>query len=422
MRETFRSLRVRNYRLFASGQLVSLTGTWMQNVGQDWLVLELTHSGTAVGIATALQFLPVLLFGLWGGIVADRYPKRRILVLTQSVLGVLALGLGLLVVTGTVELWMVYVFAFLLGLTTVVDLPTRQAFVIEMVGRDDVANAVALNSATFNLARILGPAAAGLVINLFGTGPVFLANCASYAAVIAGLLRMSPAELRTPKRVARARGQLREGLRYVRSRRDLLLPIALVAVIGTFGLNFQLTLALMARKEFDAGPGTYGMLSSILAVGSLAGALLSARRRGRPRQRLLVGSAITFGGLELLAGLMPNIATFAAVLLITGIAVITFTSTANAIVQLGAGEAMRGRVMALYGRVVLGGTPFGGPLMGWLGEHVGPRSSLVAGGGVSMLTAMAVGAVLLRADGRPLRTYRPRLRRTVPATTYDIAR
>ncbi len=422
MSPTFRSLHVRNYRLFATGQLVSLIGTWMQHVGQDWLVLELTHSGTALGIATALQFLPMLLFGLWGGVVADRHRKRRILVATQTAQASLALLLGVLVVTGVVRLWMVFVLAFALGVTTAFDIPTRQAFVVEMVGPDEVGNAVALNSATFNTGRIVGPALAGLVINQFGTGPVFLVNAASYVAVIACLIRMHESELRTPTPVARARGQLRAGIRYVRRRKDLLLPMALVAVIGTFGLNFQLTLALMARKEFDAGAGTYGVLSSILAVGSLTGALLSARRPGRPRQRLLVGSAIAFGALELAVGLMPNLVSFGLVLLFTGVTVITFTSTSNAIVQLGAGEEMRGRVMALYGLVFLGGTPFGGPLMGWLGQHVGPRSSLVVGGAVSMLFAMGVGWVLLRSDGRPLRTYRPRLRRAVATATYDVAR
>jgi MFS family permease len=423
----FRSLRNRNYRLFAGGQLVSLTGTWMQNVAQDWLVLDLTHrSGTALGVTTALQFTPMLLFGLFGGVFADRHDKRRVMVATQTVQGLLALSLGTLVVTGVVQTWMVFAFAFALGMTTVFDLPARQAFVVEMVGPDDVGNAVGLNSATFNSARIIGPAVAGLMIAHGGTPPVFFLNAASYVAVIVGLRKMNPDELFPGKQVVRAKGQLVAGLRYVKRRRDLLLPIVLVGVIGMVGLNFQITLALMARNEFHRGAGTYGTLSAMLAGGSLAGALLTARR-GRPTQRVLIGSAVAFGLLETTLGLMPNIVVFSLVLIPTGFAVITFTSTALSTVQIGAGADMRGRVLALYALVFVGGTPFGAPIIGWLGQHVGPRSTLVVGGLGSLAVSVAAGALLARAMGddrpRPLRRLRQRRRPTVTAPVpYDLVR
>lgn len=414
MSPMFRSLANRNYRLFAGGQLVSLTGTWMQNVAQDWLVLDLTNkSGTALGITTALQFLPMLLFGLWGGVLADRHNKRRVMIATQSIQGLLALSLGVLVVTGVVQTWMVFCFAFALGMTTVFDLPARQAFVVEMVGKDDVTNAVGLNSATFNSARIVGPAVAGLMIAGGGTAPVFFLNALSYVAVIIGLTRIRESELFPGRRVARAKGQMVAGLRYVAGRKDLLLPILLVGVIGMLGMNFQITLALMARNEFGRGPETYGTLSALLAAGSLIGALLTARR-ARPTQRVLLGSAIAFGVLEITLGLMPNIVLFSIVLVPTGLAVISFTSTALSTVQLGAGEAMRGRVLALYALVFVGGTPFGAPLIGWLGEHVGPRSTLVVGGIASLAVSVVTGYLLLRSTGRSLRTLRTPRRAPLP--------
>jgi MFS family permease len=420
MSPMFRSLAIRNYRLFATGQLVSLTGTWMQNVAQDWLVLDLTHrSGTALGITTALQFTPMLLFGLFGGVFADRHDKRRVMVATQTVQGLLALSLGLLVVTGVVQTWMVFCFAFLLGMTTVFDLPARQAFVVEMVGPDDVTNAVGLNSATFNSARIIGPAIAGLMIAHGGTPPVFFLNALSYCAVIYGLLRINEAELFPGRVVTRAKGQLVEGLRYVKSRRDLLMPIVLVGVIGMLGLNFQITLALMARNQFHRGAASYGTLSALLAGGSLAGALLTARR-ARPTRRMLLGSALAFGVLEATLGLMPNIVLFSILLVPTGFAVISFSSTALSTVQLGAGEKMRGRVLALYGQVFVGGTPIGAPIIGWLGQHVGPRSTLVVGGLGSLAAAVVAGLLLAHSTGRL-----PSLRRriTAPAPVpYDLVR
>ena len=413
----WQSLRVRNYRLFASGQVVSLTGTWMQRVAQDWLVINTLApgSGVAIGITTALQFAPTLIFGLYGGVLADRYPKRRLLVVTQAASMLAALALGLLVVTGAVELWHVYALAFTLGLATSIDTPTRQAFVSELVGPDLVANAVSLNSATFNTARIVGTAAGGFLIELVGTGPVFLINAGTFVAVIASLLAMRDSELQVGRRLARSAGQLRAGLSYVKGRLDLLLPIILVGVVGTFGFNFQLTMALVAREVFHRQAGSYGLLSTALAGGSLIGALLAARR-ARPRQALLIGSALAFGLLEVVDGFMPSYPALLVLLVPTGIAALTFTTTANSTVQLGSSPEMRGRVMALYVLVFLGGTPIGAPTVGWLAEVFGPRYSLIIGGAVVAASALAVAALLVRVSGGF------RAVRRAPQPVYDEVR
>jgi MFS family permease len=394
---TFRSLRIRNYRLFASGQVVSLSGTWAQRVAQDWLVLELSgNSGVALGITTGLQFLPVLLFGLWGGVLADRYDKRRLLLGAQAAMALFALTLAVLDLTGAVELWHVYALAFALGLATAVDTPVRQAFVAEMVGPDALPNAVSLNSATFNSARIVGPALAGVGIAAVGTGWVFAVNALSYVAVLAGLVAMRSAELFPATRVARGKGQLREGLTYVRSRPTLLVPIVLVFMVGTFGLNFQITLALVVKEVFGGTAGAYGALSAFLAVGSLLGALLSARRKGPPRQRTLFGAVLAFGLLEVAVGLAPTYEVMALLLVPTGIAVLTFTTTANATIQLGTAPEVRGRVMALYILVFLGGTPAGAPLIGALAEAFGPRAGIVVGGLVTAASGVVAAVVMLR--------------------------
>lgn len=392
----FRSLQVRNYRIFAAGQVVSLTGTWMQRLAQDWLVLKLSHgSGTAVGITTGLQFLPTLLFGLYGGVLADRYPKRTLLLLAQTGMGLTALVLGLLDVTGLVTLWQVYALAFALGLASVLDAPVRQAFVSELVGPELVPNAVSLNSAIFNSARIVGPTIAGVVIGLWGTGPAFLANAVSFLAVIGGLLLLRTAELHPARREPREPGQLRAGLRYVRARPDLLVPILLIGIVGTFGLNFQITMALVATEVFGRGAEAYGLLSAGLAVGSLLGALLAAARR-TVRLRLVLGAALAFGVLEVLTGLMPTYWTFFALLVPTGAAALTMTTAANASLQARTSPEMRGRVMALYILVFLGGTPFGAPVIGWLATELGPRSSLLIGGSISAIGAIGATIVLAR--------------------------
>jgi MFS family permease len=381
--------------LFAAGQVVSNTGSWMQRVAQDWLVLDLTHgSGTALGVTTALQFLPQLLFGLWGGVIADRYRKRRVLMVTQTVMAILALALGLLVVAGTAQVWQVFVLAFLLGAVTVVDNPTRQTFAVEMVGREDLPNAIALNGATFNMARVLGPAIAGLLISAIGTGPVFLVNAASFVAVLGGLYLMREEELRIVPPVARAKGQLWEGLRYVRGRPDLMIVLVAAAFIAAFGMNFQVTTALMSREVFHSGASSFGLASTMLAVGSLGGALLAARRRA-PTMKLLLGAGVMFGILEFLTGVMPAYWTFLIALVPTGVALLTFNTAANATVQISVSPEMRGRVMGLYLLVFMGTAPLGSPIIGWLAEEFGARASLTVGGAVSLVASVvAVGLAL----------------------------
>ncbi|MCW2543982.1 MAG: major facilitator superfamily 1 [Frankiales bacterium] len=395
----FRSLANRNYRLFATGQVISLSGTWAQRVAQDWLVLLIVpkqDAAVALGITTALQFLPMLLFGLYGGVLADRYDKRRLLIGAQISMGLLALTLGVLDLTGVVQLWHVYALAFGLGLASVVDTPARQSFVSELVGTDDLPNAVSLNSATFNGARIVGPALAGVAISGVGTGWVFIANAVTYVAVLAGLTRMRPAEFWASHRQPRARGQLREGLTHVRERPELFVPILLVFMIGTFGLNFQQTLALIAKQTFRTGAGSFGLLTSALAFGSLLGALVSARQKGLPRQRTMFLAALAFGVLEVMDGLAPTFLTMALLLVPTGFAVLLFTTTANSLVQLACEPALRGRVMAIYVLVFLGGTPVGAPLVGVLAQTLGPRASLLIGGAVCAVSAVAAAALLAR--------------------------
>jgi MFS family permease len=377
----------------------------MQRVAQDWLVLELTHnSGTALGITTGLQFLPLLLFSLWGGAIADRYSKRRILMITQSVMGVLALILGVLAVTGTVRIWQIYGLAFALGLATVVDNPTRQTFVVEMVGRADMPNAIALNSAIFNLARIVGPAIAGLVIGAVGTPAAFFINAASFGAVLTSLKLMRPAELNPVERVPRSKGQVLEALRYVKDRPSLSMPMVLIFFVATFGMNFQVTNALMSRQVFHTGATAFGFASAVFAVGALAGALLAARR-GRPGIRLLVTAAFAFGILEVLTGLMPSFWSFLALLVPTGLALLTFNTAANSTTQLKTSPEMRGRVMGLYMLVFLGGAPLGSPLVGWVAEMFGPRMSVVAGGAISAAAAVVIGLVLAHRGGVRTREY-----------------
>ncbi|WP_064456727.1 MFS transporter [Streptomyces hygroscopicus] len=395
---TFRSLKVRNYRLFATGAMISNTGTWMSRIAQDWLVLSLTGSSTAVGITTALQFLPMLLFGLYGGVIADRCPRRRLLLITQTALGLCGLALAALTLSGHVQVWHVYLIAFLLGMVTVVDNPTRQVFVNEMVGPKDLRNAVSLNSANFQSARLVGPAVAGVLITAVGSGWAFLINGLSFGAPIIGLLMMRTSELHTVKRAPRGKGQLREGLRYVAGNPDLIWPIVLVGFIGTFGFNFPIWLSAFADDVFHAGPGTYGLLNTLIAIGSVTGALLAARRVVA-RRRLLVGAALLFGVLEMVAAATPYFWLFAALMVPIGIFSLTFNVTANSSVQLATDPAMRGRVMSLFMMVFVGGTPIGGPLVGWLTDTCGARIGFAAGGLVSAAAAAGVGLILVRAGG-----------------------
>jgi MFS family permease len=384
--------------------VVSNTGSWMQRVAQDWLVLNLTHnSGTALGITTGLQFAPMLL-SLWGGAVADRYSKRGILMVTQALMGGLALLLGVLALTGTVQIWHVYLLAFALGLVTVVDNPTRQAFAVEMVGKNGMANAIALNSAVFNLARIAGPAIAGLVISAAGTPAAFMVNAASYGAVLISLKLMRPEELHRAARAPRASGQLREALQYVRARPQLWMTLILIFFVSTFGMNFQVTTALMSRGVFHTGAGSFGIASAVFAFGALGGALIAARR-ARPTLRLLVATSLAFSVFDVLSGVMPDFLSFVIMLVPTGLALLTLTTAANSTMQLGTTAVMRGRVMGLYMLVFLGGTPLGSPLAGWIAEVFGPRMSIISGGLISVIATVVVALLLAHRSGVPARSY-----------------
>ncbi|MFH8745825.1 MFS transporter [Streptomyces rimosus] len=398
----FRSLRVRNYRLFATGQVVSNTGTWMQRIAQDWLVVSITGSSAAVGITTALQFLPMLLFGLYGGVIADRVSKRKLLLVTQASMGLTGLVLAVLTLSGNVAVWHVYLMAFVLGLITVVDNPARQAFVVEMVGPDDLRNAVSLNSANFQSARLIGPAVAGALITSLGSGWAFLLNGLSFLAPLAGLLLMRTRELHKVDRAPRGKGQLREGVRYVAGHPELIWPIVLVGFIGTFGFNFPIWLTAFADKVFHGGAGMYAWFNGLMAAGSLAGALLAARR-STSRLRLLVGAALLFGVLEMAAALSPAVWIFGALLIVIGVVGLTINVTANSSVQMATDPLMRGRVMSLFMMVFMGGTPLGAPIVGWVTDAYGARLGFLAGGVVSALAAAGVGLMLTRAGGLRVR-------------------
>lgn len=396
MSPTFRSLYNPNYRRYAIGSLISNIGTWMQRIAQDWLVLVLTGSGTALGVTTGLQFLPVLLLSPYAGVIADRFDKRRLLQMTQAVMGLSALLLGVITVLGMVQVGHVYAIALIFGVAAAFDAPARQSFVSEMVDADDLTNAVGLNSATFNMARILGPGLAGLMIGALGggvwaTGWVILINAGSYIAVIWQLRRMDASLLHTPKPVARAPGMLREGIRYVSGQPRMVMILIMVFFAGTFGMNFAITSALMATEVYGKGAGEFGLLGSTMAIGSLTGALMAARRV-RIRLRLLVFAGVGFGVAEVIAGLLPSYVTFALFSPAIGFFTLTLLNSANAVLQLESDPRLRGRVMALYMTIVMGGTPLGSPVIGWIGETYGARSSLILGG---LLTIAGVALAVL---------------------------
>ncbi len=392
----FRSLRNHNYRLFLSGSVVSNVGTWMQRTAQDWLVLSLTGgSGTALGITVALQFLPIMVFGMWGGVLADRFPKRRLLMIAQSLMAVLALAMGVLTVTGQAQVWHVYVMAFTLGLLACVEVPTRQSFVVEMVGRDDLSNAIALNSSSFNLARVVGPAIAGLLINwLGGTGPLFLVNALTFSFTIGGMLLMRKTELRTPEPVKRGKGQAREGLRYVFGNPDLLLPVLMVAFVAVFAQSFSTSIALMSTEVFDSGASAFGIASSAFAIGAVVGALQAARRVTPSRRTLIIGG-VAFGLFQIAAAFSPGYWAFLVALVPAGLAMITVQTTANSTLQLGASSEMRGRVMGIYVLVFTAGAPIGAPLIGWIAEMAGPRVGILVSGVLS-LTGVALALLVTK--------------------------
>jgi MFS family permease len=394
----FSSLRIRNYRLFFMGQVVSNIGTWMQRIAQDWLVLSLTGSSTAVGVTTALQFLPMLLFGLYGGVLVDRLRKRPSLLVTQSAMALTALALAALTLSGHVQVWHVYLAAFAVGLATVVDNPARQSFVSELVGPGQLQNAVSLNSANFQSARLVGPAVAGLMITGVGTGWAFLANGLSFVAPIAGLLLMRARDLHAVERAPRGKGQLREGLHYVAGRPELIWTIVLVGFVGTFGFNFPVYLSAFADDVFHAGAGSYSLFNTLMAIGSLAGALLAARR-GTARMRVLIAAAVAFGAMELAAAIAPSLWLFALLMAPIGMFGMTVNVTANTSIQMSTDPAMRGRVIALYMMVFLGGTPVGAPIAGWITDAYGVRAGLAVGGAISAAAAVTIGLVLARVGG-----------------------
>ena len=398
LRHSFNSLEVPNYRRYFLGQLISLSGTWMQTVSAIWVVLSLTGSGVAVGLTTALQFLPMLLIGAWGGLLADRIPKRRLLMTTQALMAIPALGLFAVTATGVVTPWMVYLSVLAFGSLNAIDNPTRQSFVIEMVGPDRVVNAVSLNSVIVQAARIVGPGIAGVLIATVGVVPCFGLNALTFVAMIFALWRMDPSRLQAPPVAEREPGAIRAGLHYVLRTPELMVPLALMALVGTLGFNFQVVLPLLAKFSFESGAMTYAALVSAMAVGSIAGALVNGHR-GRTGPRLIAGGALAFGLSALLAAAMPTLALEIVMLALLGAASVTFAATINSTLQLAVSPDMRGRVMALYSVVFLGSTPIGAPLTGWLAESYDPRVALVLAGvsGLSAAWAAHISFSRLRA-------------------------
>ncbi|WKX11000.1 MFS transporter [Streptomyces sp. NL15-2K] len=396
------SLRVRNFRLFALGQLASVTGTWMMFTAQDWLVLRMTgNSAAALGVVTAAQFTPVLLLTLVGGGLADRLDKRRLLMAANTASGLLALALALAVLSGRAQLWHIIACAVGIGLVNAVEIPARMSFISELVDADLVPNASALSAAYFNSARVLGPATAGLLISTVDVAGVMLLNAASYLATVAGLRSMRPAELhRADGRPVRA--GVVEGLRYVAGRSDLLLPLALTAVVNLVGFNFQVTLPLLARTVFRTGASAFGLLTAAMAAGALLAALATTLRRGRPRERTVLVAAVAFAVLVTLSGLAPTFTTALLCLGLTGCAMVAFAQSANHRVQLGSDPAYRGRVMALYTLISQGTTPFGALLTGWLADRTGARGALCVSGVVCLAAALA--ALVLSSAGRGQKT------------------
>ncbi|WP_433373475.1 MFS transporter [Actinoplanes sp. CA-142083] len=397
---TFSSLRVHNYRLFATGQLVKLVGVWMMFTAQDWLVLDLSgNSPGALGTVAALQFLPVLLLTLYTGRLADRYDKRKILVASNAAFAITAIVFAVLVAAGVVRLWHVFLFAGLLGIANAVETPVRQAFVSELVELPLLPNALALSAATFNTARIGGPALAGVALAAFNTGPVFLIATVLSIAPIFSYTRMRPADLYRKEAAAKKDARVMDGLQYVRKRPDLLLPISLMAVVGMIGFNFPVTLAALAKINFHAGPESFGLLTTTLAVGALCGALAGSARRARPGAYLVLGAALAFGLLEFAVGFAPNFVVAMAVLLPTGFFSIFLAQAANHRVQMGVHAEYRGRVMALYVLVFLGTTPIGASVVGWWGDHYGVPSSIWGAGLVCFVAAAVALVWQLRVSG-----------------------
>jgi MFS family permease len=391
----FRSLQVPNYRIFFAGHAVSVVGTWMQRVAQDWLVLELSDSAVAVGIATALQALPTLFLGLWGGLLVDRMDRRKTIIGTQAVSAVLAAALAVLTLTGVVQLWMVFGLALGLGLVTVLDVPARQAFVTEMVGPEDYVNAQSLNSTIHNAGRLVGPAAAGLLIAWVGSGAAFAINAVSFVAVLISLVRIDPARLNRAEPLPRQRGQALEGFRYVWGRADMRACLILVAVVALFGQNFRVVLPLFARDVLGGGAETYGWLTSALGAGAVIGALATAARETVTAWAMLLAAG-AFAVVSILLAGAPGLVVALGLLVGLGVANICFNTLARVLLQLGADASMQGRVIALHAMVFTGSTPFGGPMIGWVCEQFGARIGMVVSGVVPLLVALALLPTLRR--------------------------
>ena len=400
LRRSVDSLSIPNYRRYFAGQVVSLSGNWMQVVAEIWLVLLLTGSGLAVGMTTALQFLPMLLFGAWGGLLADRFPKRRLLMVTQALMAIPALVLFSVTVAGVVTPWMVFALVFVRGTINAVDNPTRQSFAIEMVGADRVVNAVSLNSVLIHSARLVGPALAGLMIAAVGVEPCFALNALSFGGMIVALWLMEPDKLQAAPTVEPQRGAIRAAVRYVRRTPELAVPLALMALVGTFGLNFQVILPLLARFSFDGGPSTYAVLVAAMGAGSVIGALVTGAH-GRTDSRLIAGAALSFGILAAIAASMPSIALEVPAVAMLGASAVTFAAAINSSLQLAVEPEMRGRVMALYSVVFLGSTPIGGPLVGWLSEAYDPRVALLLAASAGITAAWAARVCFARMRARP---------------------
>jgi MFS family permease len=401
-RQMLSSLRQRNYRLFFLGQLVSVAGTWMQTVAQSFVVLDLTHSGTQLGLTTAARFLPMFLFGPLGGVVADRMDKRRVLFLTQALSGLLAAAFALLVGTGSIRLWVVYLLAVALGFVNVFDNPARQAFISEMVTPEYLPNAVTLNSVAMNMARVFGAALGGVLAAAIGLALCFACNAVSFGAVLISLAAMRRSELFPATRVPRRKRQVRAGLRYVRGTPELLIPLVMIAVIGTLAWEFQVSLPLMATQVFGGGAAAYGVMASVMGVGAVVGGLISAARP-RPPARALCLAAIGWGIAILAAAAAPSLPLELAALVFVGYGSITFNSLAKTTLQLAAKPTMRGRVMALWALAWLGSTPIGGPIVGWVGQDVGARWALVVGGVPTLVCGILALPALARIDRRRIR-------------------
>jgi MFS family permease len=397
---TFRSLHVRNYKLFFFGQGTSLIGTWMQTIALSWLVLDLSHnSGFAVGLTLALQFLPSLFLSPYGGVIADRFDKRKVLFVTQIVMAITALVLGFIVIADVVQLWMVLVLVLVFGVAQSIDNPTRLAFASEMVGEDDLSNAIGLNSTMFQMARIIGPSIAGVLIVVIGTGPCFLVNAVSYLALIAALMLMRPDELYRQAPVPAEKGQIREGMRYIWHMPELRLQLTLTFVVGTLAINYPVVLPLLAKITFHGNADTYSLFTVAMGVPALFGGLYLAHRAAAT-ERFLFAAGILFGSAILAASLAPTLALFVVLIAIVGGFQILFMATTNTLTQLRADARMRGRVMSVHAMAVLGSTPIGGPLVGWISQQYGPRYGLAIGGVATLVGTLVLGGMIVRLRDR----------------------